>query len=62
MQAKSFQPYSDDDFKQLFDKIDKATAKGDYQAINQYRTTLKMYWDTKLTGLSLERIYQIKSN
>lgn len=108
MQAKSFQPYSDDDFKQLFDKIDKATAEGDYQAISQYRPTLKMYWDTnsvlktavqdgfqqgvesgfeqgiqqeklltiqkattmglsnesiaELTGLTLEQIYQIKSN
>lgn len=104
MQAKSFHPYSDDDFKQLFDKIDKATAKGDYQAISQYRPTLKMYWDTnnvietayqesfetgieqgiqqeklltiqkatamglsneniaELTGLTLEQIYQIKSN
>lgn len=104
MQAKSFQPYSDDDFKQLFDKIDKTTAKGDYQAINQYRATLKMYWGTnnvietayqesfetgieqgiqqeklltiqkatamglsneniaELTGLTLEQIYQIKSN
>lgn len=46
MQAKSFHPYSDDDFKQLFDKIDKATAEGDYQAISQYRPTLKIYWDT----------------